>query len=117
MDTAGVLAMDRAYMRDTLGTDGPGFMTVQVKGHSMEPTIIDGETIVIDTRVTEFDGSSIYVVRVGKHLLVKRLTLSMAGGIWVRSDNPNHGLDDREFGTAEAESIHFVGRMVWPKYR
>lgn len=117
VDAAGVLAMDRAFMRDQLGTDDRAYVTVAVKGDSMERTLIDGETIIIDSGVNEVDCNGIYVVRVGKALLVKRLVLGMDGSVLVKSDNPAYASYDREFSAEQAQDLRVVGRMVWPKFR
>lgn len=117
VDAAGVLAMDRTFMREQLGSDKPGFVTVAVKGDSMERTLIDGETIIIDSDVNEVDCNGIYVVQVGKALLVKRLILGMDGSVLVKSDNPAYASYDREFSAEQATKIRVVGRMVWPKFR
>ena len=117
VDAAGVLAMDRAYMREQLGSDKPGFVTITVKGDSMERTLIDGETIVIDTDVTEVDCSGIYVLQAGKNLLVKRLVPDLDGSVVVRSDNPSYARDERRLSPEQLKDIRVVGRMVWPKFR
>lgn len=114
---AGVLAMDRSYMREQLGSDRANFVTVQVKGDSMERTLIDGETIVVDTAVDEVDCSGIYVLQAGKNLLVKRLVPDLDGSVMVRSDNPTYARDDRRLSPEQLEGVRIVGRMVWPKFR
>lgn len=117
IDAAGVLAMDRAYMREQLGSDKPGFATVVVKGDSMERTLIDGETIVIDTDVVEVDCSGIYVLRAGKNMLVKRLILGLDGSVLVKSDNPTYSAYAKEFTAEQAAAMRVLGRMVWPRFR
>ena len=117
VDVAGVLAMDRAFMRSELGSDKASFVTIKVQGDSMERTLIDGETIVIDTDITDVAASGIYVVQVGKNLLVKRLVLRMDGGLLVKSDNPGYAAGDEDYSAERAQSIRVVGRMVWPKFR
>lgn len=117
VDMAGVLAMDRSFMRAELGSDKPGFVTVRVAGDSMERTLIDGETIVIDSDVTEVCANGIYVVQVGKNLLVKRLVLGLDGSVLVKSDNPAYSAYDKEFSAEQAMAVRVVGRMVWPRFR
>lgn len=117
VDAAGVLAMDRTFMRAELGSDKAGFITVKIQGDSMERTLIDGETIIIDSDVTEVSASGIYVVQVGRNLLVKRLVLRMDGGLLVKSDNPAYAAGDAEYSAEQADALRVVGRMVWPKFR
>lgn len=117
VDAAGVLAMDRTFMRAELGSDKAGFITIKVQGDSMERTLIDGEVIIIDSDVVEVSASGIYVVQVGRNLLVKRLVLRMDGGLLVKSDNPAYSAGDVEYTVEQAQSLRIVGRMVWPRFR
>jgi len=117
VDAAGVLAMDRAFMKAELGSDKAGFVTVKIQGDSMERTLIDGETIIVDSDVTDVSASGIYVVQVGRNLLVKRLVLRMDGGLLVKSDNPAYAAGDAEYSAEQADALRVVGRMVWPKFR
>lgn len=43
------------------------------KGDSMEPTISDNETVMVDTSERKLRNGHIYVIRNGDHLLVKRI--------------------------------------------
>ena len=106
-----------AFKRGELGSDKASFVTIKVQGDSMERTLIDGETIVIDTDISDVGASGIYVVQVGKNLLVKRLVLRMDGGLLVKSDNPGYAAGDEDYSAERAQSIQVVGRMVWPKFR
>ena len=83
---------------------------IQVEGESMQPTLADGDDILVDRD----DGAGrlrdgIYVLRIGDVLLVKRIALKPGGGIAVRSDNPlSPDLDD-----VEPESLTVIGRVIW----
>ncbi|UDF33779.1 UNVERIFIED_ORG: helix-turn-helix domain-containing protein [Shinella sp. XGS7] len=110
---AGVMAFDRRWMQETFGrTDG--LATVRVHGDSMEPTLVDGETIVIDTHVSKVDTSGVYVIRVAGNVLVKRVQHKLDGSLVIKSDNPAY---EPEVVRPGAIKVHVAGRMVWPRTR
>ena len=62
---------------------------IRVVGESMEPTLPDGCSILVNHEVTERDDGKIFVIRAGDELIVKR-TLQLKSGRWVvASDNPD----------------------------
>ncbi len=60
---------------------------VQVSGESMEPTLPDGCTILVDRSRRELQPKHIYVLRNEDGLVVKRVDRNREGW-WVISDNP-----------------------------
>jgi phage repressor protein C with HTH and peptisase S24 domain len=113
MNEAGVLAFDKSWMLDTFGR-ADGLATVRVHGDSMEPTLADGETIVIDTHVSKVDTSGVYVIKVGDNVLVKRVQHKLDGTLVIKSDNPQY---EPELIRPGSMRVHIAGRMVWPKMR
>lgn len=112
----GMLAVDEAgddrlrfsqrWLR-TLGLDPAHLSVIEVAGDSMEPTLRDGDEILVDRTVRGWrDG--IYVVRIDDVLLVKRLAQSAAGTIRVISDNSAYASVERP-----CEDVAIVGRVVW----
>lgn len=116
-DAAGVIAFERTFMRAELGRDGSGFVTVTVEGDSMERTLSDGETIVVDTVVDRVTASGIYVLAIGEDLIVKRIVRKLDGSLVVKSDNPIYSDSDELFSPETIHRIQVLGRMVWPKVR
>lgn len=79
---------------------------IEVNGDSMEPTLHDGDTVLLDLRPPEPRDGDIFTLRRGDELLVKRLRRQEAGWLIV-SDNiayPVESVDD---------SVSLVGRVVW----
>lgn len=109
-DVAGVIAIECDFMRQTLGRQGPGFMTVQVAGDSMEPTLADGDVIIVDTAHNTIDGSGIYVVELQGNLLVKRVQLRIDGSLVLKSDNPAYEPEQIQAGAAH--TLRVLGRMT-----
>lgn len=114
-ELAGVMAFDRAWLREHLGRDGGGFVSVSVSGDSMEPVLSDGDSIIVDTLVDRVDASGIYVIRVGVDLLVKRVHRRLDGALVISSDNAKYPPD--ELPASRAGELRVVGRLVWPRLR
>jgi phage repressor protein C with HTH and peptisase S24 domain len=89
------------------GGGAGGLAVIAVRGDSMEPTLTDGDEILVD----EADAGArlregIYVLRVGGALMVKRLAREDEGLV-VTSDNPRAGPVDL------ADGVEVVGRVLW----
>jgi phage repressor protein C with HTH and peptisase S24 domain len=80
---------------------------IEVEGDSMEPTLRDGDEILVD-RTARAMRAGIHVIRLDDVLLVKRLEPGPAGTLRVISDNPAYPRSERA-----AAEIEIVGRVVW----
>jgi hypothetical protein len=93
------------------GLDPAQLTAILVTGDSMEPTLRDGDEILVDRSARGLrDG--VYVVRVGDGLLVKRLDLGQPGHIVLISDNQVY----RPFQLAH-DDLEVIGRVVWKSGR
>jgi phage repressor protein C with HTH and peptisase S24 domain len=102
----GALRFSRVWLRRQ-GLDPARLSAIAVEGDSMEPSLRDGDEILVDAgRKPLRDG--VYVVRVAGVLLVKRLETGRPGLVVLKSDNPVY--DPIELAPAEVEVI---GRVVW----
>jgi phage repressor protein C with HTH and peptisase S24 domain len=104
-----------AYMRRHFGRVGDGFAMLYVKGDSMQPTLFDGDEIVIDTRERRVDRDGIYVVTVRADLKVKRIQVKMDGSLVIKSDNAAY--EPELICAAQADEFQVEGRLVWPRLR
>lgn len=112
----GTLALDPAPV-DRLRFSGrwlrqqglePGMLSViEVEGDSMEPTLRDGDEILVD-RAPRPLRSGLHVIRLDDVLLVKRLESGPAGTLRIISDNPAYPRMER----ARAD-VAVLGRVVW----
>ena len=59
---------------------------IKVRGDSMEPTLNNGDVILVNTARQVGDG--VFVVRIGSLLRVKRLQTLLNGSLKISSDNP-----------------------------
>lgn len=82
---------------------------VDVRGHSMHPTIPDGAVVLIDTGAKEPEHNCIFALaRPVEGLIVKRLKKTDEG--WIAfSDNPAN----KPIPINDGEPITIVGRAVW----
>lgn len=86
----------------------PGALSViAVEGDSMEPTLRDGDEILVD-RTPRALRAGIFVIRMDDVLLVKRLEPGRVGQVTIISDNPAYGRSERSLADVEV-----VGRVVW----
>ncbi len=85
---------------------------IQAEGDSMEPTLSDGDTLLIDHSITKVKSEAIYVLRIGETLVAKRLQMLFDGSVSVQCDNPRY--QDYTISASEVEtSLTVVGRVVW----
>lgn len=80
---------------------------IEVEGDSMEPTLRDGDEILVDRSPRPLR-SGLHVIRLDDVLLVKRLEPGSAGTLHVISDNPAYPRMERP----RAE-VAIIGRVVW----
>ncbi|PKP91517.1 MAG: hypothetical protein CVT77_11945 [Alphaproteobacteria bacterium HGW-Alphaproteobacteria-16] len=102
-----LLLLDPALLR-RLGVRADMASTIRVEGASMEPSLCDGDEILVDgARRAVGARAAIYVFRRDGMVAVKRLRL-LGRDIEVVSDNPDYA---REIVPVRA--IEVVGRVVW----
>lgn len=107
-----------AFKRDWLqrrGIKPENLHAIYAKGMSMEPTIADGDVVLMDQEQTEPKNGKIYVIRnPDGELLIKRLVQSFTGRWSIRSDNPDkRQFPDEEIPPDEVCELQIIGRIVW----
>lgn len=79
-------------------------------GDSMEPTIHDGDSLLIDTAQTEVQDGKVYALWYDGGERVKRLFRLPGGGLRIESDNTRYrGI---ELGPEYAGHVRVIGRVV-----
>ena len=102
---------DPNWLRKLAASKSPSLSIIGVRGDSMEPTLSDGDDVLVDlgdNQIRLRDG--IYVLRMDDTLAVKRVAIEPQGRkVSVISDNPAYpiwnGLDRR--------TVNIVGRVLW----
>lgn len=84
-------------------------LALKVKGESMEPTLYDGDTVVINTMDTTPIDGDVFAINYEGEPVVKRLVRDL-GQWWVTSDNP----DQRRFSkkVCQDNSCIIIGKIV-----
>ncbi|MDL2268267.1 helix-turn-helix domain-containing protein [Desulfovibrio sp. OttesenSCG-928-G15] len=106
----GLYSFHRSFIQRKGGT--PDDMKIfEVSGDSMEPTLGDGDLIMINLRETTIKTGHIYLVRIDDELYVKRLE-PRPGVMLLKSDNTSYesiSIDKND----ESKNWEVFGRMVW----
>lgn len=89
-----------------------------VHGRSMQPTLYDGDRLLVLHGVPPRTGG-LAVVRLPDGVMaVKRATRREADGWWVERDNPREGVDSWSVGTiSDDEVVARVLVRLWPLLR
>ena len=89
-----------------------------VRGRSMEPTLRDGDRLLVRHGAAPRVGALAVVRLPGGVVAVKRATRQEAGGWWVERDNPAEGVDSWSVGAIpERDVVAVVVCRVWPPLR
>ena len=100
-------------MRDGLGPGAPGrwrWGRVAVAGRSMEPTLRDGDWLLVRWGLAPRPGRLVVVRLPGGPLSVKRAFRHDADGWWVERDNPHEGVDSWQVGAVPDSDVLGVVR-------
>lgn len=102
------------WLRRTIGLAPTQLALIEAVGDSMNPTIHDGDLLLLDVSDPKLRGDGIYVIGEGDALVVKRIALRLGGrGMAIRSDNERYSRSDLELSQDELSTIRLVGRVVW----
>lgn len=103
-----------AFRKDWLAKKGlfeDKLVAVPCIGNSMEPTIFDGEIVLINTSDQVPRDNKIYAINVGDEALLKRVFRNYDGGYILRSDNAVEA--DRNVPADNTGQLRVIGRAVW----
>lgn len=99
------------WIRNSLGASARNLALITVKGDSMEPTLSDGDLVLVDTSAKDIEVNAIYVIQFWGSLLVKRIQRKIDGSVVIKSDNTVY---EPEVVTGElVNQLNVVGRVVW----
>ena len=94
------------------GISQSSLMALYARGDSMEPTIISGDSLVIDKSVNAVSSDGgIYVISYDGELYVKRVQKLLDGQVSVTSDN--HNYRDITIPKSDLVNLKVIGRVVW----
>ena len=105
---AGTLGFDARFLRRLSGNPS-ALSAIRVTGDSMEPTLVDGDDILVDRADTDLR-DSIWVLRIEGALNVKRLAVNpVTRAVTIRSDSPAYP----DWPDCDLSKVEIVGRVVW----
>jgi len=84
---------------------------VRVDGDSNEPSLKDGDTVMVDLSRNTIQGEAFYVIRLDDLLYAKRLQRQLDGGVLVISANTAY--PPITVPADRLERLQVVGRVVW----
>lgn len=103
-----------AFRKDWLARLGinPRFArAIFAHGDSMEPTINDGDLLLVDESINHIVDHGIYVVVYQGMVIVKRVQMRRDGTLLLKSDNARY--EAEEVPKGEIEQIQVAGRVRW----
>lgn len=83
---------------------------LHVKGDSMEPTLFDGDLILVQSDDNYRYKGEIFILEDSFGLMVKRLYCSLDGELEIRSDNPNY--TPIFLATGQMDDVKIYGRVL-----
>lgn len=110
--TLDFLAFKTWWVRQELRVPPSALVAIWVSGESMEPTLHQGDVVLVDTTPVETITEGVYVLRMDGHLLIKRLQLLPGGVVEAKSDNAAYSpfqFQSARLGT----DLVIVGKAVW----
>ncbi|MDH5525570.1 MAG: hypothetical protein OEY01_16505 [Desulfobulbaceae bacterium] len=105
------LSFKTEWVRNSLGVSVRDLALISVIGDSMEPTLSEGDVVLIDMTTRSVLDGSIYVLQLNGGLLVKRIQRKLDGSIVVKSDNNRY--DPEIVSEDKDDQLKIVGRVVW----
>lgn len=105
------LGFHPGWLREITGGSPAGLSMIRVSGDSMNPTLADGDEILVDRNdAADRLRDGIYVLRVDDTLMVKRLAIDPAArSITIVSDNSAYPT----WPNRDPARIEVIGRAVW----
>ncbi|SON55769.1 Pyocin repressor protein [Hartmannibacter diazotrophicus] len=108
------IQLPEQWVRSVTGRNPRNLIVAHASGESMEPTIADGDLLIIDRTATKPLHGKIFALSVDGDLLVKRIARRLDGSIHMISDNPNKvAYPDEELADTMDLQIHVLGQVVW----
>lgn len=84
---------------------------INVDGDSNEPTLSNGDTVLIDVSTNQLQGDGFYVISLAGLLCAKRLQRRIDGGLSVLSANPAY--PSMIIQSDQKGAFQVMGRVVW----
>lgn len=100
----------RAWMK-RIGVNPLQAHVIPVIGDSMQPTLYDGDIVLVDTAEQRPVSNAIFAIAVDDRALVKRIQLRHDGSVILIGDNPHER--DEIIPSHEVNNLRIIGRVRW----
>ncbi|NQZ05572.1 MAG: helix-turn-helix transcriptional regulator [Algicola sp.] len=110
-DISNNFAFNKQWLSSQLRVSSDNIAFVTVSGDSMEPTLDDGDLILVDMSQQQVNHEGIFLLQTDNGLFTKRLKQTRDGGLQVISDNPEHS--NWLISATADEQNRVVGKVVW----
>lgn len=124
-DVSGELVFSRAWMRKA-GLAPSKAALAHVRGDSMEPTLRDGDVVLLDTSKTSVPArprvpgrplrADLYAFREGDELRIKRIEHSAVGQLILHSDNTSLYAPELHI-MGGIDDFRIIGKVVWSGHK
>ncbi len=104
------IVFNQAFIRDVLRVPAKYLAIIEVSGHSMEPTLNNGEQVMVDLRQNRFVDDAVYVIQQDGHLRIKRVQMRMDGTVLIKSDNSFY--DNEVLQREDADRLRVIGTVL-----
>lgn len=105
---------EMAFRNDWLaakGLNSSHCALIKARGDSMEPTLFDGDLLLVDLRVNEVKDDAIYILLADNRLIVKRVQVLFNDTLAIISDNPFYAT--QKIKLDDTEKLNVVGKLRW----
>lgn len=98
-------------LQDLPGMSGARLAMTVASGDGMEPTIRDGDILVVDIATTSLHDDAIYLIANGAAFVVRRVQHLLNGAVLIKADNPAYASET--LLPEEAATLRCIGRVRW----
>lgn len=109
-EIANKLAFKKSWIRSSSNATSDDLAVITVSGDSMNPTLYDGDHILVDMTLTSLKNDGIYVLRNDDMILVKRISLNPITNLCtIKSDNNFY----ESWEGCQPTDLDILGRVIW----
>lgn len=109
-EIANKLAFKKSWIRSSSNATADDLAVITVSGDSMNPTLYDGDHILVDMTLTTLRNDGIYVLRNDNMILVKRISLNPVTKLCtIKSDNSFY----ESWEGCQPADLDILGRVIW----
>jgi len=106
----GRLAFREDWIKSVTNASPDELAVITVRGDSMFPTLVDGDTVLIDRTQRAIRRDGIYVIRYEDYVLIKRLQIDpVRGKVIVSCDNRDYP----PLPPVDPADVDVEGRVIW----